>query len=251
MTSKSMELNLNDNNNESRNNISYNNLIKTKENNNSNQSKMSISKQIKKLYENNVPKFESATTLQRSAHNIIFTKAERFPSKANISIDALYTPRYLKVAPSAGIGYGNRGKLDKKGSNYPSPCSYKIASFIEDNLKKKKGPVIASRHNIKNNECKNPGPGQYKFADNWLKQNGITIVQRHNFYYDELMKGRACISPQRYSPQRRFIECRRYDKIGFGYGNRGSLNSSVNTPGVGTYNIRSSFDLKHGKYPIN
>jgi hypothetical protein len=81
---------------------------------------------------------------------------------------------------------------------------------------------------------------------------GITITSRKNMYYDEGLSQMTCVSPQRYSPNSKSQTNGRYAKIGIGFGSKQWGLFGLQNPGVGQYNIPSSFDSSRKlKMPIN
>lgn len=213
-----------------------------------NQSKSSTKTNKSELYKNPIPKFESASTLQNSGRNIIFNKAPRFEKIRIESADCIYDPIIMEAHRAPGIGYGNRQPLSYKNTN-PGPSHYKFTSVFEDNIKHSKGPKLSFRNEVTKRDH-SPGPGAYKNTLKWKKDIGIGITSRHSYYFDDIMRGRVFVSPQRYEIKRNFVESNRYGGISFGYGNRCGIKTNSG-PGVGSYNLPSSFDLKKGKLPIN
>ena len=210
-----------------------------------------VSNKYKKivLYKLPVPQFESSSSLQTSAHNIIFTKAPRFRKVKLESADNLYNIKNNSFAPASGIGYGERGPLFQMNSN-PGPNQYKYSSIFDDDIKHGKGHKMAFRNEGSKRDI-SPGPGAYKDPNNWKKQNGIGITSRHSLCFDDFMKGRTHISPQKY--RIKYVENERYAKygIGIGYGSKNKMKDN-GSPGVGSYNLPSCFDLKRkSKPPIN
>ena len=94
-----------------------------------------------------------------------------------------------------------------------------------------------------------PGPQSYTISKpvDWNKQSPPTFKFRHGFYYDEEMKYKGiAISPQKYSPNYKCSEYRRYKdiQIGIGMGEKNpyATGSTNKTPGPGQYNLPSIFD---------
>jgi hypothetical protein len=71
-------------------------------------------------------------------------------------------------------------------------------------------------------------------------------------YYDEGIKQKSNVSPQKYNPNTKPIENGRFKKVGIGYGEKCWNLIGFKNPGVGAYNIPSSFDKSRKlKMPIN
>ena len=129
----------------------------------------------------------------------------------------------------------------------PSPNAYHLQSVFEENLKSKRGAFLISRTQEKKKD-NYPGPGAYNNKISWTRQNPIQMGIRHSFFYEDNLKGRVVVSPQRYRINRESVEKNRYHEIGIGYGKRGFEYGSF-TPGVGSYNLPKMLGLN--KFPIN
>lgn len=209
---------------------------------------------LSESYLSKIPKFESSNTLQNSIHNVVFSKEKRF-SKSMISSEnsEFYCPPPLKSARAAGIGIGNK-KDFLPLLKTPSPCDYKIMSCFDINIKKNKGITMTSRHEEGKNKQKDfPGPGLYFKKFNWLnKIKGTTMISRRGLYYDQIVKGRSSVSPQSYKLNYSLIENNRFKLLKIGGMGHEKLSSSNKTPGVGTYNLPSCFDIsKKRTYALN
>ena len=99
-----------------------------------------------------------------------------------------------------------------------------------------------------------PGPGQYESKD--YKSFGnipILIKSRQLFFYDDdLKKKKYTVSMQRYSPNYKLAERRRFNAISFGIGERPNMHSVNKYPDPGAYNVPGNFDRGFkGKLPLN
>jgi hypothetical protein len=77
---------------------------------------------------------------------------------------------------------------------------------------------------------------------------------RHGFYYDEEMKTKMILSPQKYAPNIKVYANTRYEniKIGIGLGSKSTGRLREEGPGPGAYNLPSIFDKNRKfKYALN
>jgi hypothetical protein len=199
-----------------------------------------------------ISEFQSSSSLQNSVNAITVPKGSRFSGKL-VTDGGLYALPGLFGAGhnGVGIGFGKRSfpKDNKETKDYPSPSHYKIKTFVDIN--KDKGNKFAERFKFKK-EFVNPGPGLYNFKSSW-DQHQVSITPRRGMYYDENVKQFGSVSPQKYNPNTKPIENGRYAKIGIGYGKKyWDIMGNGKNPGVGSYNIPSSFDRSRKlKMPIN
>lgn len=82
------------------------------------------------------------------------------------------------------------------------------------------------------------------------------MKHRNKLFFEEEIQKKITLSPQQYSPKNEYVSSSRFKNIGIGIGygyKMGPINKALNNfPGVGQYNIPSSFDLKRrSKLPIN
>lgn len=144
-------------------------------------------------------------------------------------------------------------KLNNKFT--PSPTEYNLTTVFDDNIRHNIGFSMQGRLNdINRNKKYCPGVGSYNLRkDENPGYLPITIKSRNGFYYDDdIKKKKFTVSMQRYRPLYDLVERRRFDGVGFGYGNK--MNNFINNgyPGPGTYKVPSIFDrgLK-GKLVLN
>ena len=149
-----------------------------------------------------------------------------------------------KNSRAAGIGFGQRFLAEKYRS--PSPSEYFIKTQFEENLDKNKGASMKGRLPYKiDTSRKLPGPADYSKDVPWVNENQFSIRQRRGFYYDEELKEKTCISPEKYSPMMKLISNKRFIDIGIGIGYGTKCFDKIfasSTPGVGSYDLPSVFD---------
>lgn len=207
---------------------------------------------------NGISEFQSSNTLQNSSIVYSFPMTARWDKDKLNSGVLTNTCSYVfpsqKSTRSAGIGYGERFINHKRTNISVGPNSYDVLkSYNAERLKN----GISILEKLPDLKCKAnyPGPGTYNTAKkNFIQDNPISIKSRPCFYYDEEMKGKNIISPQKYFPNINFVKSNRYKKIGIGYGNKylNELMGVKNNPGPGAYNLPSQFDLNlMSKPPIN
>jgi hypothetical protein len=98
----------------------------------------------KSLHETGIPRFNSSSSLQNSTQSWTIPKDERFKnSYKKPATDSIYTTRENKNLRSTTMGLGQRKLFNI--INSPSPSNYNIKSFLESDIKHKKGVVIGEK----------------------------------------------------------------------------------------------------------
>lgn len=205
---------------------------------------------------NGVSEFQSSNTLQNSSIWYSFPMNARWNNNKSNSSDLINTGNYVLPSQTstraAGIGYGERFSNNGKQYRSVAPNSYDVGYNAK---RQRRGISIHEKLSDFRNKANYPGPGAYNIAKkNFIQENPISIKSRPWFYYDEEMKGKNIISPQKYFPNINCVKINRYQKIGIGYGNKliNELIGVKNNPGPGAYNLPSQFDLNlMSKPPIN
>ena len=170
--------------------------------------------------------------------------------------DNIYNIPSLKSSRYTIQGFGPRKDFYiPLGKGDPSPDAYNILSIFDINVKKKIGKSFGPKLNYNKKDDKyKPGPGAYE-SKNFKKFGNIPILlkSRQGFFYDDdLKKKKATVSMQRYKPDYKWVERRRFNGITFGIGDRPKMYALNNFPGPGTYRVPGNFDRGYrGKLPLN
>ena len=201
--------------------------------------------------------FFSSNALQNSSYIWSIGKDQRIKDKAFKKLnDNIYNLPDLKTTRHTALGYGTRGEFwIPFGKGDPSPDRYNILSLFDINIKKKMGSTLSPRIDYMTRDSKyKPGPGAYE--DKGFHKFGnipILIKSRQGFFYDDdLKKKKATVSMQRYRPNYKLVERRRFNAITFGIGDRPNMHTVNNFPGPGAYRVPGNFDRGYrGKLPLN
>lgn len=180
----------------------------------------------------------SAFTLRRnSPSGWSFSKDQRFKSPRRQDNSDFITPPSSLNARATSIGFGQRWKPNNPGGkDSPSPAAYSLPSTFNPDLGPKLVkatilPPVGIRHI-------SPGPGAY---------DAHSTIGKHSpkFSFQGRKPGSKVNEnppPNAYYPNRTLTEFGAYKSIGFGYGDRSSLNKSQEvTPGPGAYNLNTHF----------
>jgi len=160
-----------------------------------------------------------------------FGREKRFKQKkTEVSPDFANLPSTLNKR-SAGFGFGERvKKLDGIRHQTPPPTAYNVNSTNSG----KSWTFGVKFQEIRKNLV--PGPGEYKSPQSlgfgkpkYSFRPKITIKQKFH-----------SPSPETYSPSYKLVHKQNYNKIGFGFGERKSIEIRDTSPGPGAYNICSS-----------
>jgi hypothetical protein len=205
-----------------------------------------------------ISEYQSSSTLQNSVCKYTIQKSPRFKNSSDNHHGLYIVPSDLGTGRKAGFGFGTRQfpKENKMARNSPSPSHYKLQSFV-DKVLKNSGLKIGERlpdkvyyYNVKK-AFNNPGPGMYDVKTPNNLHRAASLTFRKGMYYDEGMKEKNSVSPQKYNPNTKPIENGRFSKVGIGIGEK-RWNLIGKNPGVGEYDIPSSFDKSRKlKMPIN
>ena len=201
--------------------------------------------------------FFSSNALQNSSYCWTIGKDQRIKDKSYKKYnDNIYNIPDFRSTRYTTQGYGTKKDFwVQLGKGDPSPDTYKIESLFDFNVNKKRGSSLGERLNYLTKDSKyKPGPGQYESKD--YKSFGnipILIKSRQLFFYDDdLKKKKYTVSMQRYSPNYKLAERRRFNAISFGIGERPNMHSVNKYPGPGAYNVPGNFDRGFkGKLPLN
>lgn len=194
--------------------------------------------------------FESPYTLQaHTPPSISFTKEERFRNTSYQHKSENLGRLWLKNSPSFKFAIDKRKDLFICNKN-PAGANYNIKTCFDNNIINKKGIILASRNSDPKDIKNVPGPGRYNVNLSWKKQNPINMTSRQFYFFYDCIKNRSTVSPQRYYINYDSTENARYRKVGFGIGDKNSNYYSI-TPGVGSYNLPSRFDMTRLKIPMN
>ena len=201
--------------------------------------------------------FFSSNALQNSSYCWSIGRDSRIKDKSYKKYnDNIYTIPSLKSTRATNLGYGYRKEFYiPLGKGDPSPSAYNILSCFDINIKKNLGKSFGPKLNYnKRDERFKPGPGAYEYK-NYKKFGNIPILlkSRQGFFYDDdLKKKKATVSMQRYKPDYKWVEKRRFNGITFGIGDRPRMYALNNFPGPGSYRVPGNFDRGYrGKLPLN
>ena len=201
--------------------------------------------------------FISMNVLRNSSYCWSIGKDRRIKDKSYKKYnDNIYNIPSLKSTRYTIQGYGTRKDFYiPLGKGVPSPNAYSLLSIFDSNIRKKIGKSLGARLNYSNwDEMHKPGPGAYE-SKNPKKFGNIPILlkSRQGFFYDDdLRKKKATVSMQRYTPNYKWVEQRRFHGISFGIGDRPKMYATNNYPGPGTYKVPGNFDRGYkGKLPLN
>ena len=174
--------------------------------------------------------FFSSNALQNSSYCWTIGKDQRIKDKSYKKYnDNIYNIPDFRSTRYTTQGYGTKKDFwVQLGKGDPSPDTYKIESLFDFNVNKKRGSSLGERLNYLTKDSKyKPGPGQYESKD--YKSFGnipILIKSRQLFFYDDdLKKKKYTVSMQRYSPNYKLAERRRFNAISFGIGERPNMHT--------------------------
>ena len=201
--------------------------------------------------------FFSSNALQNSSYCWSLGKDKRIKDKMFKKYnDNIYNIPDLKSARYTMQGFGIRGdSWVPMGKGDPSPDRYNIISIFDINIKKKKGRSFGKKLNyLRRDDRYRPGPGTYQ--DKAYHKFGnipILIKSRQRFFYeDDLKKKKSTVSMQRYTPNHKLVERRRFNAITFGIGDRPNMHTVNKFTGPGAYKVPCNFDRGYrGKLPLN
>lgn len=201
--------------------------------------------------------FISSNVLRNSSYCWSLGKDPRIKDRSYKKYnDNIYNLPSLKSTRYTIQGYGMRKDFCVPGGKgSPSPNAYNIMSVFDINIKKKIGKSFGPKLNYnKTADRFKPGPGAYN-SKNTSSYGNIPILlkSRQGFFYDDdLKKKKATVSMQRYKPDYKWVERRRFNGISFGIGDRPKMYALNNFPGPGTYRVPGNFDRGYrGKLPLN
>jgi hypothetical protein len=201
--------------------------------------------------------FISTNVLRNSSYCWSIGRDRRIKDKAYKKYnDNIYNIPSLKSTRSTMQGYGSRKEFYiPLGKGDPSPNAYNILSIFDININKRKGKSFGTKLNYnKKDERFRPGPGSYE-SKNYKDFGNIPILlkSRQGFFYDDdLKKKKATVSMQRYKPNYKWVEKRRFNGITFGIGDRPKMYALNYFPGPGSYRVPGNFDRGYkGKLPLN
>ena len=212
-----------------------------------------------RLYRN-----QSASTLNHSIHSYTIPKEHRMNTEILKVNGNMYTLESSQAKRATSLGKGERSfkHTSSDTSQLPGPSTYEIKSNFDRN-KENYGKTFGLSHDayskcgVSGVKCTNipvyeskkiPGPGQYDIQKNASEfgQPKYTINSRGKLFNENLYSiGPGAV----YNPNYYLVEQRRYDGVGFGFGNKSSFSTGrIKTlPGPGQYKLPSIFDKYYSK----
>jgi len=192
-----------------------------------------------------VSNYTSSVTLQQGTIKYSFPQTSRFDKSYKKPLtEAIYYPQNkVDKSKGASIGYGKKYDLsDVAGKDSPAPGKYDKISQFDKNIIEKRGFILGKRNEHKD-KLNIPGPGAYDTNPKNSGKYPITIRKRNDFYYDEDLKQKTCVSPQRYYPSEKYSKQTRFKEIGIGKGQRTTAVNPYNklNPGPGSHQLPTIF----------
>mmetsp|Transcript_3186 Transcript_3186/g.2924 ORF Transcript_3186/g.2924 Transcript_3186/m.2924 type:complete len:187 (+) Transcript_3186:122-682(+) len=160
------------------------------------------------------------------------------------------TPDYI-VPPtslskrSTSFGFGRRWEpKNEKGRDSPPPTAYNPPSSFTMNSRTVNfsAGTVAERTPIKTKFV--PGPGTYNVTLP-IGENSPKFTFRPRI---QLKEKYLVPPPGTYNPSFKVIERSNFSKIGFGFGDRGKIQSRDENPGPGTYDLPGIFTRTNSKF---
>ena len=206
--------------------------------------------------------FQSSGTLQNSIASISIPKATRFPRDHLFVADSdvFKSNKNLSTLSqrAAMIGYGSKvcypSYTLKMARDNPAPNNYMVKSdFDIKNKGKSFGLPFSVYAKVKlphidiltpENAGSIPGPGYYNILnDSFGKYKKKALLLGKGKTMNDMIKEKAP-PPNYYTPKSDLVINNRYKNMTFGISQRNTFQENLRTtPGPGTYNMKSKFDL--------